>query len=239
MSQPLYVQLSDTLIQEITEEMEVGDLLPSERKLAELYDVSRTTIRLTLDDLEAKGYISTKHGKGSFVVDHHKTMINLSDMYSFTEQMEAIGKTPNTNLLDYSVVSDQKYLNEIFNKNEGKFIKLVRLRSSDDMPMLYEESYIPYDKFHDITPEDINQRSLYDIFLEDYEEVVKLAEEEFSASIAEEDVAKTLDIDLKSPVLKIYRKTVNVNNEVIEYTESKARPDKFSYRTVHHNRLAY
>jgi len=239
MGQPLYIQLSEKLIQEITEEMEVGDLLPSERKLAELYDVSRTTIRLTLDDLEAKGYISRKHGKGSFVADYHKTMINLSDMYSFTEQMEAIGKTPNTTLLDYSVVSNNEYLSKIFNKDNNQFIKLIRLRSSDEMPMLYEESYIPYDKFHDITPEDINQRSLYDIFLEDYEEVVKLAEEEFSASIAEDDVAKTLAIDPKSPVLKIYRKTINVSNEVIEYTESKARPDKFSYRTVHHNRLAY
>jgi len=238
MTQPLYVQLSKKLITKITKKMDVGDLLPSERKLAELHDVSRTTVRLTLDDLEKKGYISRKHGKGSFVVDYHKTMINLSDMYSFTEQMKATGKTPNTTLLDYSIVSNINNLEGIFDKDENKFIKLVRLRSSDNMPMLYEESYIPYSKFKNITAEDINERSLYDIFLEDYDEVVKLAEEEFSASIAEEGVAKTLDIDSQSPVLKIYRKTINVNNEVIEYTESKARPDKFSYRTVHHNRLA-
>jgi Transcriptional regulators len=239
MGQTLYIQLSEKLIDKINNEMEVGDLLPSERKLTEIYDVSRTTVRLALDNLETRGYISRQHGKGSFVVDYHKTLINLSDMYSFTEQMKAIGQTPNTKLISYSIVNSTELLNNIFKNNETKFIKLVRLRSSDNIPMLYEESYIPYSKFNQITEEDIDKRSLYDIFLEDYNEVVKLAQEEFSAGIASQEEAKQLEIKEHSAVLKIYRTTINIKNEVIEYTESKARPDKFSYRTVHHNRLAF
>lgn len=239
MGQTLYIQLSEKLIDKINNEMEVGDLLPSERKLTEIYDVSRTTVRLALDNLETRGYISRQHGKGSFVVDYHKTLINLSDMYSFTEQMKAIGQTPNTKLISYSIVNSTELLNDMFKNNETKFIKLVRLRSSDNIPMLYEESYIPYSKFNQITEEDIDKRSLYDIFLEDYNEVVKLAQEEFSAGIASQEEAKQLEIKEHSAVLKIYRTTINIKNEVIEYTESKARPDKFSYRTVHHNRLAF
>lgn len=239
MIQALYIQLSEKLIEKINSEMEVGDLLPSERKLTEIYDVSRTTVRLALDNLETRGYISRQHGKGSFVVDYHKTLINLSDMYSFTEQMKAIGQTPNTKLISYSVIDSTELLNEVFTHNESKFIKLVRLRSSDDVPMLYEESYIPYSKFNQITKEDIDKRPLYDIFLEDYNEVVKLAQEEFSAGIASEEEARQLKIEDHSAVLKIYRTTINIKNEVIEYTESKARPDKFSYRTVHHNRLTF
>lgn len=239
MGQTLYIQLSEKLIDKINNEMEVGDLLPSERKLTEIYDVSRTTVRLALDNLETRGYISRQHGKGSFVVDYHKTLINLSDMYSFTEQMKAIGQTPNTKLISYSIVNSTELLNDIFKNNETKFIKLVRLRSSDNIPMLYEESYIPYSKFNQITEDDIDKRSLYDIFLEDYNEVVKLAQEEFSAGIASQEEAKQLEIKEHSAVLKIYRTTINIKNEVIEYTESKARPDKFSYRTVHHNRLAF
>lgn len=238
-TQPLYIQLSDKLIEKIIEEMEVGDSLPSERRLAEIYDVSRTTVRLTLNDLEAKGYISTKHGKGSFIVDYYKTMINLNDMYSFTEQMKAVGKSPNTTLLEYSIVSANETLNKIFNKSNDKFIKLVRLRSADNVPMLYEESYIPYNKFKQVSAADIEQRALYDIFSEDYSEIVKLAQEEFSAGIALKQEADQLKIEENFPVLKIYRTTINLSNEVIEYTESKARPDKFSYRTIHHNRLAY
>src|SRR5690625_1761578 len=120
MGQTLYIQLSEKLIDKINNEMEVGDLLPSERKLTEIYDVSRTTVRLALDNLETRGYISRQHGKGSFVVDYHKTLINLSDMYSFTEQMKAIGQTPNTKLISYSIVNSTELLNDMFKNNETK-----------------------------------------------------------------------------------------------------------------------
>src|SRR5690625_925957 len=136
MGQTLYIQLSEKLIDKINNEMEVGDLLPSERKLTEIYDVSRTTVRLALDNLETRGYISRQHGKGSFVVDYHKTLINLSDMYSFTEQMKAIGQTPNTRLISYSILNSTELLKNILKNKEPNSIKLVQLRSGDNIPSL-------------------------------------------------------------------------------------------------------
>lgn len=232
----LYKQLSDALVDKIhNKEYLVGDYLPSERKLVDLYDVSRTTVRLALDDLERKGYISRQHGKGSFVVDYYKTVVNLGEMYSFTEEMKNMGKKPKTTLLDYLIITDDERLMELFKKQTSTFIKLIRLRSADDIPMMYEETYIPYDKFKSITEDDLNKRALYDIFKEDYNEIVKLAQEEFNAGLATKKVAEILDLRAHSSVLEIYRTTINQKNELIEYTESKARPDKFSYRTVHYN----
>lgn len=239
MAKSLYIKLSDQLIDKITNEMEVGDLLPSERKLAEMYEVSRTTVRLALNYLENRGYISIQHGKGSSVLDRNQSLINLSNMYSFTDQMLSIGKTPQTKLLSLTIIDNSKYFRNIFSKQEDKLIKLVRLRSADGIPMIYEESFIPYSKFKGISEYDLNQRPLYDIFLDDYGEVIKLAHEEFSAEIANKSAAKHLNLVEQSPVLNIVRTTYSSKDEVIEYTESKARPDKFSYRTVHHNQLAY
>lgn len=238
MEQSLYIQLSEKLIEKI-KEMEVGQLLPSERKLAEIYSVSRTTVRLALDNLEVRGYILRQHGKGSIVVDYHKSLINLSEMYSFTEQMKALGQEPSTKLISHSIIDANDKLNDIFLNSEKKFIKLIRLRSSDGVPMMYEESFIPFSKFHDIKINDIKERSLYDIFKEDFDEVVKLAQEEFSADLVSKEAAKQLDISPDSAVLQIYRTTVNIKNETIEYTESKADPSKFSYRTIHHNHIEY
>lgn len=238
MTKPLYVQLSEQLIEKITNEMEIGQLLPSERKLVDIYEVSRTTVRLALNYLETKGYISIKHGKGSVVLDRHQSLINLSNMYSFTEQMQAIGKVPHTKLLSLSITENSNHLKNIFIKEE-KLIKLVRLRSADNIPMIYEESFIPFSKFKGISEDDLNQRALYDIFLEDYEVVVKLAQEEFSAEIVSKSAANHLKLDENSPALNISRTTYCSDDAIIEYTESKARPDKFSYRTVHYNQLAY
>lgn len=238
MEQSLYIQLSEKLIQKINE-MEVGELLPSERKLAEIYSVSRTTVRMALDNLEVRGYILRQHGKGSIVVDYHKSLINLSEMYSFTEQMMELGQKPSTKLIGHSIINADDKLKEIFLNSEQKFIKLTRLRSSNETPMMYEETFIPFSKFYNINMDEIERRSLYDIFREDFSELVKLAQEEFSAGLAGEKAAKHLEISPNSAVLQVYRTTINIKNEIIEYTESKADPNKFSYRTVHHNHIGY
>lgn len=44
--QPLYDQLVDVLTDKIENELELGDMLPSERELTIRYGVSRTTVRL-------------------------------------------------------------------------------------------------------------------------------------------------------------------------------------------------
>ena len=67
--QPLYDQLVDILRDKIENEMEPGDLLPSERELSERYGLSRTTVRLALKELETLGLISRRHGKGTYVTD--------------------------------------------------------------------------------------------------------------------------------------------------------------------------
>lgn len=235
---PLYIQLSDQLIDEIVNNMEVGDLLPSERKLTEIYGMSRTTVRLALTNLENKGYISTQHGKGSFVIDHHKTLINLSEMYSFTDQMKNIGKKPESILLDFSIISNPQELKDEVYKNEKKLIKLIRLRTADKLPMLYEESYLPYSKFTDLSEDEVAQHPLYDIFFKTYNQVIKIAQEEFFADTVSKKVAQRLEINKNAPILKIIRTTYNLNNEIIEYTKSDARSDQFSYRTIHHNHLS-
>ena len=60
--------------QAIQDQIESGaikpnELLPSERVLAEAFDVSRAAIREAIQLLQAKGYVVVQQGKGSLVVD--------------------------------------------------------------------------------------------------------------------------------------------------------------------------
>ena len=65
--QPLYDQLVTLLKEKIEKEYVANTLLPSERELSSTYGLSRTTVRLALQELEKLGYIYRRHGKGTFV----------------------------------------------------------------------------------------------------------------------------------------------------------------------------
>ena len=65
---PLYYQVYHSLLERIrATEFSPGDALPSERRLADEYGVSRITIISALDLLEQENLIERQHGRGTFV----------------------------------------------------------------------------------------------------------------------------------------------------------------------------
>jgi GntR family transcriptional repressor for pyruvate dehydrogenase complex len=68
-SQRLYLLIADKLAQNIASgELNPGDRLPAERDLAQLYDVSRQTVREALIALEVSGLVEIKPGSGVYVL---------------------------------------------------------------------------------------------------------------------------------------------------------------------------
>lgn len=232
--QPLYNQLVDLLKEKIEMELEANDMLPSERELTNRYGLSRTTVRLALQELEKQGYIYRQHGKGTFVSDLRKQVTNLSGTYSFTEQMRTLGKTPETKILEFEMIEANKYLAEQLAVSLGeKLIKLKRLRSADGQPMMLERSYLPAKKFLSLSQKMLEEKPLYDLFSQEFDQTIRIANEEFFASIAKSKDAKQLAIPEGAPVLQLIRTTYNTENEIIEFTLSVARADQFRYRITH------
>ena len=70
MSGPMYGKIYESLLQAIKEgRYQVGDRVPSEKELAEAYQVSRITSKKALGMLVDEGLLVRKPGKGSFVAD--------------------------------------------------------------------------------------------------------------------------------------------------------------------------
>lgn len=232
--QPLYDQLVDILSEKIEHEYRPGDLIPSERELSERYGLSRTTVRLALQELERLGLVVRQHGRGTFVADRSAQTTNLMQAYSFTEQMRGMGRDPLTTILEFSEVEADKNLVEHMNVRLGeRLFKIKRLRSADAMPMMVERTYLPARKFLTLRRPMLEQKPLYDIIEQDFYEKINVAEEEFFASIARPADAHMLDISEGAPVLDLVRTTYNVHNEIVEYTLSVARADQFKYKVMH------
>lgn len=231
---PIYDQLVGILRHKIENEMTPNDKMLSERGICEQYGVSRTTVRLAMAELEHMGYIYKRHGKGTFVAAINKNSQNLMDSYSFTDHMKQLDKKPSTKVLSFEILESTQYFAENLGIIPGeKMIKVTRLRLADGLPMMLERTYLPMKDFVGLTEEEVANKPLYEIFSDKYGEVIKVADEEFSAGILSEEEAKILEVPIDSACLKLLRTTYNADNRVIEFTLSVARSDKFVYKIRH------
>ena len=231
---PIYNQLVEILRSKIENEMNPNDKMLSERGICEQYGVSRTTVRLAMAELEHMGYIYKRHGKGTFVSALIKDSQNLMDSYSFTDYMREQGKNPSTKVLSFEVLDSTNYFAENLGISPGeKIIKITRLRLADELPMMLERTYLPMKEFVGLTEEMVNKKPLYEIFRDNYGQVIKVADEEFSAGLLSDIEASLLGIPKDLACLKLIRKTYNNENRVIEFTLSVVRSDKFSYKVRH------
>lgn len=66
---PIYVQLKEKIKFAIeTGQVSIGDQLPTVRQMAVDLRINLNTVRKVYHELEEEGYISTRQGKGTFVV---------------------------------------------------------------------------------------------------------------------------------------------------------------------------
>ena len=228
---PLYIQLIDILIHKIENNMEENGQLDSERDICEKYGVSRTTVRQALDELEKNRYIYKVQGKGNFISPRIMEQ-DLVKVSSFTAEMKKIGKKPTSKLLGFEIleVNDNILKKLKLSKNDLVF-KISRIRIADNIPMIYEITYLPYERFKGMTKEMLGENPLYDILKNNFQVSITSAEEVIESILLNKVESIYLDTPQEHAGLKIERITFE-HMKAIEYTISIARGDKFKYRVT-------
>lgn len=228
---PLYVQLMNILINKIDNYMEENEQLESERDICVKYGVSRTTVRQALDELEKNKYIYKIQGKGNFVasrvVEQHLTKVS-----SFTQDMKKAGKTPTSKLLNFEIQEADYSISKKLKIEEKELVfKMVRLRLADEIPMIYEITYLPYERFKELNEKIIQEIPLYEAFEKKFNIKITSAEEGIESVLTSKLESVYLGVDVGSPALKFKRITYE-NKNIIEYTITIARGDKYKYRVT-------
>lgn len=73
---PIYEQIVEQFKTAIlNRELQPGSVLPSVRALAKELDISALTVKKAYDMLEQEGFLNVVHGKGSFVAETNKELM--------------------------------------------------------------------------------------------------------------------------------------------------------------------
>ncbi len=196
-----------------------GDLLPSENDFCDAYHISRTTVRQALHELEMHGVIERKRGRGTFV-SVPKVSRNIGNLYSFSEEMLRIGKTPSSRIISFKLVSKDECIPAVRDLASRRIIDVIRVRLADGCPMLVENTFLPVDLCPNLSWEMLETQSLYSIFSNCYGLTIARAIESYEAVIMTKDESQLLECESTGPAFLIKRTTWDDQERMIEYTKS-------------------
>lgn len=229
---PLYEQIKDYILHHIhTGEWEHNTRIPSERDLAEQFDVSRVTVGKAVKQLVREGILNVQIGKGTYVSEAPMKQ-QIDTLTSFTEEMRIRGQDTVSKVLGAEIKLASPDVAEVLNLAQGADIfELERVRYAGERPMAIEcASVVAHiclgiDKNHDFTHE-----SLYNVLREQYGVNLVAAEQTFEARAADETEAHLLGIEPEAPVLAIHRVTYDDMSRPCEEVKSVYRGDRYKFR---------
>ncbi|MDY2575036.1 MAG: GntR family transcriptional regulator [Bacilli bacterium] len=214
---PLYIQVKNDIYRKI-ENREYTNMLPSEKLLVELYDVSRVTLRKALEVLEEEGLISRKAGFGTVIKQNLSELKNFTMVKSLTNEMKEIGaKNIETFSSTISILYANKEMMDLFSCDSSKKLyNLRRLRGVNEKPIVFSNTWLNIDI--DLpTSKDFLFGSLYD-FLKSNNVFFSRFEEELEAIMPTREYQDLLKLDKDGVILKRIRKGFDSENKLIEYT---------------------
>ena len=226
---PLYVQIADDLRTNIrTEKWTEGTKIPTENELCEIYSVSRITIKKAIDELVLESLLKKKVAKGTFVTGNRPTIMPLSTVKSFTQELLEQGKRAKTKHATIRTIEADETIASYLNLNIGdEVVVLERLRGDGESVFAYFESYFPYKKEYSL--EDENYYGSFYEYLNGFGITIDEEREYFEAIIPSRRIQEKLKISKNTAVLKRVRFTSNRSKGYYEYTECYYIGDKYRY----------
>jgi GntR family transcriptional regulator len=228
---PLYYQLKELLTGRITsDEWQPGDMLPTEEQLQEQYELSRTTVRQALKELEFEGKISRYRGRGTFV-SKPKISHSPDPHFNLTAYLTQQGMEPGWQVLSAGWVSATAEVADRLGVKAGSRVyQLQRLRMANDEPIGYHITHVIPVLGEAIDENRLDQGGSLDYLHGPGQLEESYANRTIEAILASDETAKLLDIVKGSPILLIRRQVFNADGVPVEDMRAMYRGDRFQYR---------
>ncbi len=223
---PKYHRLKEALREQIAT-WETDHPIPSEAELCQTYAVSRTTVRKALDDLAHEGLLYRLQGKGTFVAPPKLRERYAQRTAGFYEDMTSRGLKVRTRILDQSVVKPNKQVAAELQLSAGdKVIKLLRVRSIGNDPILISTSYVSQRLFPELATEDLTEISLYGLLRDQYGVHLGRGTRLVEVALSSDEDSEYLKVKPQSPVLLVTGTMYDTEGRPVEYGTARHRWDR-------------
>lgn len=225
---PLHIQIHEYLRHSISsQQLKAGDAIPSERELAETFDVSRMTVRQALRSLRKEGLIYQERGVGTFVA-RRKLDVHTRNLGGFTEEMRRRGLEPRSKVLSLRREPPNKQVAENLGiEVSAEVFRLERLRLADGVPMAHEIAFLPAKLCPRLDNYDFEKFSLYEVLEKQFAIEIDHAEEVLEAEAAGASVAQLLAVKMNAPLLVVNRVVFTTLNQAVEAVRTIYRADRY------------
>ncbi len=230
----LYKEVKEKIIQALSEgKWQAGDKLPVESDLADMYGVSKSTIRAAVGELVDANILVRKQGKGTFVATE-KVSRNL---YRFFHLVDASGKRhyPVRQLLSISrEAATEKTIDalQLYRYSDRDVFSIHMLFKINGRAVGRSNPCVPVALFpgldaKEFQPDDV---SLYSLYHTMYNINVIRVEANVGVSSATPAVARELGVRPQAPLLRIERIAYTYQDVPVEYRTILLDTSEIQYR---------
>jgi len=217
---PMYRQIADAIREKISQgEYKVGEALPSEAQLRELFSVSRVTIRQSLKLLIENDELESVQGSGTYVKEN-KINYDIYQQSSFQEKWAHLDVVTHSDVIAFEITKASIAMAEHLDISENdKVFYVKRVRFINDNPITVEETWMPVELFPDLSYQ-VMQQSKYDFIENQKKMVIDRSEQELVPILPPQDIADLLHIDPTRPIIEKRNRGYLQGDVVFEYSRN-------------------
>jgi len=226
---PIYYQLAKIIENKIlTQSIKPNEKLPPETKIADIFDISRMTVRKAISELVDAGMVYSEKGKGTFVSEPQLEDMTF-ELKDFHEEISKRGMKPRSRLLNVEMVrADDLLMKKLNISRNTKCLYFCLLISADNEPLIYENKYVVYRKQEPILESELKDSSLSDLASLNGEYPV-MSKRILHASVTTEKEANILGVQTNTPVFVVEQILYSDEKKPVGWGRSVCRGDRFKF----------
>lgn len=228
---PLHHQVYVVLRQQIEEGQFAGDKpIPSEIELTQIFNVSRITIRHSLDRLRQEGLVTRARGRGTFAQVPQVPQAISANLSGIFENLMAMGLRTRVKLIEFGYMPAPPLVAQQLKLKPGARVqRAVRVRYRKNIPFSHLTTYLPEEIGKHCDERELSEKPLL-LLMERAGIKVSAADQSVSAKLADTIVGPRLGVETGSPLLWVRRTVFDQNRRPVEHLHALYRPDIYEYQ---------